>query len=503
MRFLEIVIILGLLTYQLGFVFKVNRPGWVLVPGGILLVVSLHLFVEGYRWQMLPVYLLSLTLFSVSFKKALAYLVKHEVATLPFIRFNWLGWAFGLLAIILGASLCYLFPVFKIAKPGGAYPVGTRTYLFEDENRQELITGDPHDYRSLMIRLWYPAEDTKDLPNPPYISPKIARYIAERKAPLPFLLSHFNLIKTHSREGAPISDGQSSYPVLIFSHGYESHPSMYHSFVEEIASHGYIIFFINHTYESSGTAFLDGTIAYTDTATVSSSFDWSKIEPYYNKVLEATNEEEKTKAVFAAMKSVGFNDRVKYWAKDVKYLIDQISDEGFHHAFKDKMDLQNLGIIGHSIGGSVAVEMLMKDSRIKAGVNLDGGQYGEVLDSAVSKPFMYVQADRSPPEFDPNPSIYKKIIQHDFYTLKLKGASHSNFYDVAFWSRFKGLTGAGDINPKECFRITNQGILLFFDHYLKGKDRGEFIADLNELPGTQVEVKLNKPPAKRVEIKLN
>ena len=124
---------------------------------------------------------------------------------------------------------------------------------------------------------------------------------------------------------------------------------------------------------------------------------------------EATTEEQKTKTVIEAMKSAGYHDRVQYWAKDVKYLIDQIFDENFHH---------------------------------------------------------------------------------DFYDLKLKGASHSNFYDVAFWSRFKALTGAGDIDPKKCFRITNRGILLFFDHYLKGKDRDEFHVNLNKLPGTQVKIRL-------------
>ena len=114
----------------------------------------------------------------------------------------------------------------------------------------------------------------------------------------------------------------------------------------------------------------------------------------------------------------------------------------------------------------------------------------EVLDSVVNKPFMFIQADRSLAEFDPNPTIYNRIIQHDFYDLKLRAASHSNFYDVALWSRLKGLTGAGDISPKQCFRLTNRGILLFFGHYLKGKNRHEFHSNLNKLPGTEVKINL-------------
>lgn len=493
MRLLEIVIILLLFAYHLGFLFKINRPAWLLMPAIILLLASFHLFFEGYRWQMLPAYFLTLILLSTSLRSTIAYLKRPETMTPPFIRFNWLGWVLDLLMLSLSTVLCKFFPVFELPAPGGQYAVGIMEIFFEDKGREELITGTPDDHRSFLTTVWYPAENKKSSVKAPYISADIAWYIAERKAPFSFLLSHFNLIETNSFIGAPISNNQARYPVLIFSHGYESHPSMYHSFVEEIASHGYIIFFINHTYESSGTSLPDGTTIFTDTATVNSSFDWSKIEPHYNRYLEAKTEEEKKIAIFGALKSTGFHDRVKYWAKDVTYLIDQISDNNFHHAFKDKMDLQNLGIIGHSIGGSLAVEMLLKDHRIKVGVNLDGGQYGDVLDSVVNKPFMYVEADREDDGFNnPNRLVYKTIVQHDFYDVKVKGASHSNFYEVALWSGFKGLTGAGSVNPKKCFRITNRSVLLFFDHYLKGSDQNEFHANLHVIPGTEVKIILKK-----------
>ena len=49
MRLLEVAIMLSLLIYHLGFVFKTNKPGWILVPGGILLMILFHLFLEGHR----------------------------------------------------------------------------------------------------------------------------------------------------------------------------------------------------------------------------------------------------------------------------------------------------------------------------------------------------------------------------------------------------------------------------------------------------------------------
>ncbi|MDN5214364.1 hypothetical protein QQ020_19955 [Fulvivirgaceae bacterium BMA12] len=471
---------------------KINHPKWKLIPGIIAFMVIIHAFFEGYRWQMVSIYILAGMTFLFSLWSFGAILKKQEKVSPLFSWLKWFGWGIGLLALLVGAALCYVFPVFKISEPTGEYSVGVRTFFFEDSDREELITAGKEDRRSFVVRLWYPAENIESLPTSPYISAKIGRYIAERKAPLPFLLSHLNLIKTHSYVDAPLARHQDRYPVLIFSHGYESHPSMYYSFVEEIASHGYIIFFINHTYESSGATFPDGTTVFTDTATVAQTFDWAKTEPFYNKYVAAKTKEEKLKTALAALKSVGLHDRIKYWVADAKFLIDHIHDANFYPALKDKMDLKNLGMLGHSFGGALATEMLMADERVKVAINLDGGQYGAVLDSTVNKPFMYIQADRGPEAYDPNPVVYEKIVRHDFYDLKLIGATHSNFYEVALWSRLKSLSSAGDIDAGQCIRISNQGILLFLDHYLKGHDQNEFHALLKKLPGMQVKISMSQ-----------
>ncbi len=492
MRPFEIIIILSLFVYLLGFILKINHPNWKQIPAIIVFMLAIHVFFEGYRWQMLSIYILTGIIFLFSLRPAVAFLKKRGKVSPLFNWLKWIGWGIGVLTLLVGAVLCYVFPVFKISEPTGDYSVGVRTLFFEDSNREELITAAKEDRRAFVVRLWYPAENTISMRTSPYISAKIGRYIAERKAPLPFLLSHFNLIKTHSYVDAPLARHQDRYPVLIFSHGYESHPSMYYSFAEEIASHGYIIFFINHTYESSGTTFPDGTTVFTDTATVARTFDWTKIEPFYNKYVAASTKEEKIKAALAALKSVGLHDRMKYWAADARFLIDQIHHADFYPALREKMDLKNLGMLGHSFGGALAVEMLMADERVKVAINLDGGQYGAVLDSTVNKPFLYIQADRGPKAYDPNPIVYEKIIRHDFYDLKLIGATHSNFYEVALWSRLKSLSSAGDIDARQCIRTSNQGILLFLNHYLKGHDQNEFHALLKKLPGTQVKISLSE-----------
>jgi predicted dienelactone hydrolase len=55
-----------------------------------------------------------------------------------------------------------------------------------------------------------------------------------------------------------VSPEKSNYPVLIFSHGLTGFRNQNTFEVEELASHGYIIVGIDHTYDAAATIFTDG-----------------------------------------------------------------------------------------------------------------------------------------------------------------------------------------------------------------------------------------------------
>lgn len=73
-------------------------------------------------------------------------------------------------------------------------------------------------------------------------------------------LKYVNNLKTHSIFDANISDQEATYPVVIFSPGFGSPQDTYTSYLEDLASHGYIIFGINHPYVTDPTVFLDGRV---------------------------------------------------------------------------------------------------------------------------------------------------------------------------------------------------------------------------------------------------
>jgi predicted dienelactone hydrolase len=63
---------------------------------------------------------------------------------------------------------------------------------------------------------------------------------------------------------------------------------------------------------------------------------------------------------------------------DVVDELDEWNDTGF---FKGKLDLSNVGVFGHSRGGGAAGESLLIDSKIKAVANIDGVQWGQIVDT--------------------------------------------------------------------------------------------------------------------------
>lgn len=50
----------------------------------------------------------------------------------------------------------------ELPNPGGPHLVGTVAYHWVDESRDEIVTTEDHDFRQVIVQIWYPALLTKD-----------------------------------------------------------------------------------------------------------------------------------------------------------------------------------------------------------------------------------------------------------------------------------------------------------------------------------------------------
>ena len=161
MRTIELwmICILALFVALL-FVPAKRRYRWMhLLPFLSIALGIFHLLIEGYRWQMVPAYFLSVLLALFTLANVQRSIRSLEQST-PIDR-KWLrilGAITSCLVLLIATALTILFPHLWLPEPSGPYCVGTRNLYLIDTARSETFTPDPNDHREVCARVWYPAE---------------------------------------------------------------------------------------------------------------------------------------------------------------------------------------------------------------------------------------------------------------------------------------------------------------------------------------------------------
>lgn len=479
MRVFEIVLLLMVLV--LPFLIsteKIKIPKKIILPIFIGLLV-LHFFIEGYRWQMIPVYLLSLIVAFCVYKEYRFFSGKWYKRLL-------VGVFFGIL-LVLGFALPTILPVFKLPNPTGKYTVGSQ-YLHLKTDRVEDITPNTSDKRELMIKVWYPSTNSGEKEK--YLTSADKEGFALKYGLPASAFNYLKYVNTHTYKDAKIANGK--FPVLIFSHGYNSKANGYYALLEEVVSHGYIVLAINHTYESVGSLFPNNEIRYYDNDynrkinnKEMASLAWEISEKYKN----TPNWKERHNAIKNGIKNYSaaiINDR---WSEDIVSVIENLENWNENTFLKNHLALQSIGVFGHSQGGAAAGESIIKSTSVKAAINLDGVQWGNMIDTTMHKPFALISSDWAKEHPNLNEHAYYNGSTKDFYNAKILSSGHSNFMDVPLMINLSAVNEAGSINPVKATKITTEFVVSFFDKYLLDKqiDVLKLSKKYNEL-----EIKLEK-----------
>lgn len=451
MRILEILIVILLLLFSIQFflpakiakIEKKKMMGWIGVV--YLFVILIHIVLEGYRWQMMPLYPLAIIFITHSlYQLRELRLVKTGVKPAsdkgPPSKKKIAGIIIIATVLVTGTFvLDFIFPVFSLPEPTGTQQIGTVTFDLTDSSRSEIFTETNDDYRRILVQVWYPADSISGLNRAPYIyaPSQFGTGIAQSFGFPALVVSHYPLIQTHSYENAPVSQDESDYPVLLFSHGYGGLVMQDTVLMEELASHGYIVFSICHPYESAVASFPDGSVIY---------------EGVPESIANISNS-------------------LQVWADDTLFLIDQleISDnDDIPSLLWGHLDLDLIGAFGHSFGGTTAEEVCVVDPRIDVGISFDSPHYGNSLIMNMTKPFMLLFGpDYGNPEM--NDTVFQRS-QSTCYGLFVNGTRHYNFADVNIWSPvLKSFGLLGSIDGYRMLDILNKYVLAFFDKHIKGE----------------------------------
>jgi predicted dienelactone hydrolase len=277
--------------------------------------------------------------------------------------------------------------------PTGPFQVGRVTAHWTDRSRIEpmAVGRSP---RELMIDVWYPAEPSTRPVAPYIVAAAFTRRESEERlrdllgsAYAPVMAGQ---VRSNAVESARFAVLAAPTPVLIFSHGGGMPRETYAAQLTDLASHGYVVAAITHTYDAVLTVFPDGRHVYLTP---------NRWPPPNVSGVEGLPPSEEANP-----------QQLRWWADDIRFVLNELSRENGSSSsplpFAGYLNLERVGAFGHSAGGQAAAHACQIDRRLKACLNQDGltGFAPYYLDEAgwgMDQAFMLiVRAQRTHPPTD-------------------------------------------------------------------------------------------------------
>lgn len=427
-----------------------------------LLVLVLHAVVEGIRWQFYPLYMMITVYCAATLIKAIANGTKQRKAS---ILINRLVTSCMIVLIVITAAAAYAFPLYRLPKPAGPYKIGTMSFNVTDNSRKELYGGAAEEARRVRMQMWYPADDVEGYKAVPWLEDGVvvAKGVARAMKLPEFLLTHTALIKSNSYRSAPISDKESKYPIVVISHGWTGFRNLHTDVAELLASNGYIVLSIDHTYGSAATVFQNGEVVYLDANALPKRNETPDFLQYANRL-------------------------VNTYAGDIELAVQQLDGLNLGEVepgFQSKLDLDKIGLLGHSTGGGAAVTTALRNSGIAAVMGLDAWVEPirkEELEKGLHIPALFLRSEQWETGFN-NEHLFLLFERSDasLRAYQINEANHMDFSMAYMYSPLsKYLNFTGKLNGWQGAMIQQDYIKNFFDSSLKGSSESAVDALLHK-----------------------
>ncbi len=359
--------------------------------------------------------------------------------------------------------------------PDGSFAVGRMEFDWTDPARLDPLHPEAHSPRELVVWLWYPvdhAASTDATPSAPYVPEPWATLIDQQHGIGALLFQSMRSVRPHALENAPVASRQSTFPVLILLPGFGSIAANYTVLAESLASRGYFVAGLTPTDSSPVVVFADGRVA------------------------ERTDQGNLPDLADTTTQHRRADDLIAVWSADARFVLDQLSSQNSSASspIRARLDLDRVGLVGHSFGGATAAEMCRQDGRCKAGVDLDGTLYGPVAAGGLTQPFLFVEHDPAEPcdaQCQEGLHDHERVFQSldQAYLIRVSGMHHFNFSDnaVLFEPAMSATGQFGPVNGIRGLAITTAYVGTFFDHVLLGKPASLLTGPSTAYPEVQIQ----------------
>jgi dienelactone hydrolase len=329
------------------------------------------------------------------------------------------------LLVVIALIPALVFPEHAVIETTGKYKVATALYTYTDPNRVENYS-DTGEARKVNVEFWYPAD--------------------------------FDATALHT------------YPLVVFSHGSFGIRSSNESLYNELASHGYVVASIDHTYHSMFNTDVDGNKTWIDLG--------------YVQQVSAQDAHTRKQQAFEF-----FQKWMEIRTGDINFVIDTILEQTENNAADNiyrLIDTTKIGVMGHSLGGSAALGIGKMRNDISAVIALESPFLDDIegvendnfvfSNKVYPVPVLNVYSDASwshLSEWAQYAENFKLLSDTEVtaFNVYIRGAGHLTLTDLALTSPVltRVLNGQKSTADAEySLKIINKVCLEFFDSYLKG-----------------------------------
>jgi len=281
-------------------------------------------------------------------------------------------------------------------------------------------------HRELMVRFWYPTSLGTLCNAADYTSPRVWSYFSQ------LLGVALPQVSTNSCLDAPVADGP--HPVVVFSPGFTGTFTDYTFLLEDLASRGYVVAAVDHTYDATAVEFPDGRLE--------KSVFGSHLSSYTRSDAQA----------------LSFATSVRL--ADMKFVLDQLQRLATERGspLAGKLDLSRIALAGHSLGGLTTVLGLQNDSRFKTGVVLDG-LMPDYVSAPIKTPLLMLAAGRE--RWNEDDCRLWTALRGSRMAVNLRGAEHITPSDAVWLLR--GIVQTGTASPEQAVAAMRDYVAAFLD----------------------------------------
>jgi len=310
--------------------------------------------------------------------------------------------------------------------PTGPFSVGTVDRVMIDPARTNLYRYTPPT-NAFMVTFWYPASTPPagTMPSNPF---------GKRLGIDPAFLSGTgldvrwtNIFAVMAQESFPniaIATNPATFPVVLISHGLGNHRRNYTLLSAELASHGYIVIAPDHA-DAFATEFPDGTYLHGYPAV-----------PHNGDNFYQTNRHQ-----------------------DMTFLVNLVPTlNASDPLFAGRLDLNNIGLFGHSAGGNV-IDVARTNSPVRCAAIYDGTVFDPT--QPLQKPLLVVYGESNDYGTTYDMPLFNLATNNVATLLQIHNAMHTTCGDSSW-----GVYLPDGRSPN---RAIDDCVLWFFDTYLKSE----------------------------------